>query len=282
MGILMRIATTELTEDAFTPIMAGQTIEMDIEAAELYDFTASDSYSITAIGSIPYAELNSTELTGAALSFSSNTLTMDVDSAKAATVVKAVDKFTSKRTDIQSDCTGSKLSALKTALSNCQTLANAAATAATSGSASKFSEYFKTTSSSTRSTVAARLSAVATDCGKTASGATDSYCSDIYGACSSNVLAYTLPSTNEIAYCNLFFSYLPALSGTCHAQDQATTVLHEETHAPAVYNPGTEDNGYGYSAATSLSSSAAVLNADSYALYANGMCHPCGRLQIAC
>jgi hypothetical protein len=47
--------------------------------------------------------------------------------------------------------------------------------------------------------------------------------------------------------------------------------LHEETHAPGVYSPGTEDNGYGYSAATSLSSYDAVLNADSYALYANGM-----------
>lgn len=61
------------------------------------------------------------------------------------------------------------------------------------------------------------------------------------------------------------------MTGTCHAQDQATTVLHEETHAPAVYSPGTEDNGYGYSAATALTSARAVLNADSYALYANGM-----------
>ena len=74
-----------------------------------------------------------------------------------------------------------------------------------------------------------------------------------------------------MAYCPLFFSDLPGLTGSCHAQDQATTVLHEETHAPGVYSPGTEDNGYGYSAATSLSSSRAVLNADSYALYANGM-----------
>ena len=94
---------------------------------------------------------------------------------------------------------------------------------------------------------------------------------DIYGGCSSGVLAYTLPSNNYIAYCPLFFSDLPGLTGQCHAQDQATTALHEETHAPAVYSPGTEDNGYGYSAATRLSSSAAVLNADSYALYANGM-----------
>jgi hypothetical protein len=42
------------------------------------------------------------------------------------------------------------------------------------------------------------------------------------------------------------------------------------------YSPGTEDNGYGYAAATSLSSSAAVLNADSYALYANG------KLRVLC
>jgi len=60
------------------------------------------------------------------------------------------------------------------------------------------------------------------------------------------------------------------LTSTCHAQDQATTTLHEFTHAPGVYSPGTQDNGYGYSAATALSASRALLNADSYALYANG------------
>ena len=60
------------------------------------------------------------------------------------------------------------------------------------------------------------------------------------------------------------------MTSQCHAQDRATTTLHEETHAPAVYSPGTQDNGYGYAAATALSSSRAVLNADSYALYANG------------
>lgn len=42
------------------------------------------------------------------------------------------------------------------------------------------------------------------------------------------------------------------------------------THAPGVYAPGTDDNGYGYAAATALSSAKAVANADSYALYANG------------
>lgn len=89
-------------------------------------------------------------------------------------------------------------------------------------------------------------------------------------SCETNVLAYTLPSQNVIANCDIYYSDLPALASTCHSQDQATTTLHELTHAPGVYSPGTEDNGYGYDAATALSSADAVLNADSYALYANG------------
>jgi hypothetical protein len=79
-----------------------------------------------------------------------------------------------------------------------------------------------------------------------------------------------VPSANFITYCPIFFSDLPALASSCHAQDQATTVLHEETHAPGVYSPGTQDLGYGYAAATRLSASQALNNADTYALYANG------------
>ena len=54
------------------------------------------------------------------------------------------------------------------------------------------------------------------------------------------------------------------------AQDQATTVLHEFAHAPGVYSPGTDDLGYGYAAATALTTAQALNNADSFALYANG------------
>lgn len=270
LGIFQRVATNSLTEEAFRSIDAGETIEVEIELAELYDLSKSGKYDVSAQGFIEYAEANSTTLSGSVLPYSSNHLSIDVDSAKTATIEKAVQTM-AKRTTIQSDCSGTRLSAIRTALSNCNRLASAAATAATSGSASKFSEYFKTTSSSTRNTVAARLRAVASDCAATSSGATRTYCTDVYGGCESNVLAYTLPAYNYIAYCPLFFNQLPALSGQCHAQDQATTVLHEETHAPAVYSPGTQDNGYGYSAATSLSASGALANADSYALYANGM-----------
>ena len=41
-------------------------------------------------------------------------------------------------------------------------------------------------------------------------------------------------------------------------------------HAPGVFSPGTEDLGYGYQAATALSASQALDNADSYALFSNG------------
>jgi deuterolysin len=267
--MLQRIATSSLTEDSFKSIAAGETIEVEIELAELYDLSKSGKYNVLAQGVIEYAENDSTALSGAVLSYSSNQLSIDVDAAKTAKIETALQSLT-KRTAVQSDCSSTRLTAIRTALSNCNKLATAAATAATSGSASKFQEYFKTTSSTTRSTVAARLRAVASDCASTTGGKTRTYCTDIYGGCESNVLAYTLPSNNYIAYCPLFFNQLPALSGQCHAQDQATTVLHEETHAPAVYSPGTQDNGYGYSAASSLTAARALANADSYALYANG------------
>ena len=209
------------------------------------------------------------KVTGA-IPYNSNELSIDVDAAEASTVMKAIAPLDRRTKTAQ--CSGSKGSALNQALKNSAMLANKAADAATSGSASKFQEYFKTTNSGTRQTVAARLRAVAKESSSSSSGATTYYCSDAYGYCSSNVLAYTLPAYNIIANCDIYYSYLPPLSGTCHAQDQATTTLHEFTHAPGVYSPGTEDYGYGYQAATSLSANQALNNADSYALYANGMC----------
>lgn len=93
------------------------------------------------------------------------------------------------------------------------------------------------------------------------------------GYCEDNVLAYTIPSKNVIVNCPIFYSALTALTTTCHKQDQATTTLHEMTHAPGTYSPGTDDNGYGYAAATALTAAKALANADTYALYANGTSH---------
>jgi len=281
LGIRKRVKTTELSQDAFTSIEAGQTIEVKVDMATVHDLSTGGSFKVAAYGAVPFAEAGSTALVpGQALTYNSNELEVNVDGAAAAKVERAIPPLESldKRTVVQSDCTGSQRQNVLSALQYCNQLANAASSAATSGSASKFQEYFKTTSSSTRRTVAARLSAVAQECSSSTSGATTQYCSDVYNACDSNTLAYTQPSNDVVVNCPLYFSYLPVISQSCHAQDMATTTLHEYTHAPGVYSPGTEDNAYGYDASIQLSSSQAVLNADTYALYANAIyvgCQSC-------
>ncbi|KAB2568594.1 Neutral protease 2-like protein [Lasiodiplodia theobromae] len=267
-GVRLRTLTSSLSEDAFQSLAAGETIEVTFDLGTTHDLSTGGAFDILTQGAIPYAEADSTELTGA-LSYLSNKISANVNGAEASKVRRDF----SKRAAVQSDCTGTRGTSTRTALSNCRSLALAASSAASSGSSSKFSEYFKTTSSSTRSAVAATFSKVASECGSTTSGASDYYCSDVYGYCESNVLAYTIPSLSLIVNCPLYFSALPALTSSCHSQDQATTTLHEATHLNEI--KGTDDLGYGYSAATALSASQALNNADTYALYANAIYAGC-------
>jgi deuterolysin len=264
-GIRQRVKTHDLSEDVLTTLGPGATFEDEFDIASTCDMTDGGSIIISSSGFVPTTKDRNVN---GYLPFTSNKLTIDVDAAQAALVPKAV-KPLNRRT-VLTGCSGSRLTMLQTALGNTVLLANAATDAATSGSASRFEEYFKTTSNQTRSIVAARLSAVANEANSTLSGRTSYYCTDPYGYCGSNVLAYTLPSFNIIANCDIYYTYLSPLTGTCHAQDQATTSLHEFTHAPGVYSPGTEDYAYGYAAITALSASQALLNADTYSLFANG------------
>ncbi|KAE9961704.1 hypothetical protein BLS_001490 [Venturia inaequalis] len=271
LGMRKRISATGLTADAFTPLAAGQTIDFVIDMATVHDLSIGGPFKVATYGAIPYTEGKSTILSmGRALPYKSNQLTVTINGKKASRVKRALPAL-DKRTTVQSDCTGTQKSNVLSAISYCQQLASAASTAALSGSASKFQEYFKSTSTDVRQTVSSRLAAVATECGSTTSGKTTQHCTDVYSACDSNTLAYTLPSQNLVVNCPIYFSAIPVLSTTCHAQDMATTTIHEYTHAPGVFPPGTEDNGYGYAAANALSSDSAVLNADTYALYANAI-----------
>jgi len=145
-------------------------------------------------------------------------------------------------------------------------LAKSAATAALLGT--KLRRYFKSDSRDVRKTVAARLSAVSKDCGSQAA-TTSSDCSDAYIGCFYLVVAYTVPNMKYINYCPTFFR-MPPLTSVCYGVDQATTVIHEETHAPAVFSPGTDDFAYGIMDSLSLPMRYAMQNADTYALYSNG------------
>ncbi|GAP88410.1 putative deuterolysin metalloprotease [Rosellinia necatrix] len=260
-GIRLRVSTAGFAEDSFQVIPAGQTVEVNFDAAELHDLANSGDYDFVASGVLSYAA-EGTEIAGV-VPYTSNTLTATVDGAEAAQVRTA---FVNKRTSVQSDCTGTRGTSTRNAVTACRSFAAAASSAALSNTA-KLSEYFKSTT--VGSTVAGVFARVASECGSTTGGVSRTYCTDVYGACSSNVLAYTLPSGSYIVNCPLYFSALPAVTGTCHAQDQATTTLHEVTHLSQI--AGTDDLGYGYTAATRLSTSQALNNADSYALFANAI-----------
>ncbi|KAL7619687.1 hypothetical protein AAE478_010229 [Parahypoxylon ruwenzoriense] len=265
-GIRLRVMTSGLEEDAFQIIAAGETVEATFDVGQAYDLSTGGKYDLVSVGAVSYAEVNSTELAGI-YSVEGSAVTAQVDGVVAKEVRR---RFHAKRIDVQSDCTGSKLSATNTAISNCRSLASAAQTAASSGSANKVTEYFKSSSSSVRSTVAGVFQRVASECGSTSSGVSDLYCSDVYSACSSGVLAYTLPSGSFMVNCNLYYTALSPLTRTCHGQDQATTTLHEATHLTQI--KGTDDyNTYGYNGVRGLSAAQNLNHADTYALFANAI-----------
>ncbi|PTB69175.1 hypothetical protein BBK36DRAFT_1134696 [Trichoderma citrinoviride] len=269
-GIRQRISTANLDEDAFQSIPAGESIEVTFDIAEAHDLSIGGKYDVQSTGAFSFAQENSTELVGS-VPFETNTISVSVDGEAASARRIALHE---KRTRVQSDCSGSKLSVTQTALRNCQSLASAAQQAASSGSASKLSEYFKSSSSSVRSTVSGVFGRVASKCSSTSGGVADYYCSDVLSSCSSGVLAYTYPSASLMVYCNLYFSALPALTRSCHAQDQATTNIHEITHLTQV--KGTQDyGGYGYNFVQSLSAAQNLNHADTYALYANAIYAGC-------
>ncbi|KAJ6105016.1 hypothetical protein N7486_003705 [Penicillium sp. IBT 16267x] len=267
-GIKRRIKLQGLTTDALTTLGVGKTVEDVFDIAATTDLSRGGSLTLQSNGLVPLVR------EGAVFDYvpyRSNCLEIEVDAVQASQIVKAI-PILDRRTHVSCDNATLKQQ-LTDALRKTSSLAAGAAIAAQNGSASKFQEYFKTTNDSVRAVVAARLDAVAREANSTAS-ATTYYCSDAYGYCESNVLAYTIPSRNAIANCGIYYSYLLEVSEICHHQDRATTSLHEFTHAPGVYSPGTEDYGYGYAASTALQSREAVMNADTYALYANGKLPP--------
>jgi deuterolysin len=255
----------DLSEDAFTTLEPGHSFTSVINIAALHEVKGGD-YAVSTDGAIPYAATNTTEIEGS-VAYESNLLTLTLSEDDIAVVPRAVPVL--DRRTILTSCSGTEDTEHRSALSQMVNLATTVSKAASSGSATKFSEFFKTTSSATRQNVAARYAAISREAASTTSGATRYYCDDPYAYCDSYTLAYTLPSHNLVVNCPLYYS-LPTLSRVCRQQDQVTTALHEFTHAGAVYSPGTQDYAYGYSASTRLSSAQAVLNADTYALYANG------------
>lgn len=152
----------------------------------MHSLASGGVYNVLSEGT--FAVASGSDLSGEKVAFKSNTLSLDINGAEAARVVPAL-KELDQRTVLRS-CSGSRDTALRSALVQTVKLSNNAASAALTNNA-KMQEYFKSTSTATKNTVNARFKAVAGQAGSTTSGSTTYYCTDPYGYCDPNVLAYS-------------------------------------------------------------------------------------------
>lgn len=266
LGIKGRYARSSLASEAVTSLAIEETMNDEFDIASTSDLSEGGAVTIHAAGLLPL--VSNGKISGY-IPYSSNEVTMDIDAAEAKTVSRAVKPLT-RRVQVTSSCSGARLNAATKALHNAETLANAAAQAAEAGSSLQFKKLFKSTAPDVRSSVAARLRAVAKAASSSTTGPLKYYCHDPHGYCSkNNYLAYTISQWNTVVTCDKYYDY-PPLTDVCFYEDQATTTLHEFTHAESVYSPSTNDSAYGYDLATGLSADKALVNADSYALFANG------------
>jgi deuterolysin len=177
-----------------------------------------------------------------------------------------------KRTIVQDDCVGSQRQATIDGIASCAALASAARAAAKNDPV-RLQEFFKSSSDSVASTVEEVYARIEEECGSTTTGASRYHCTDVYGACSGGVIAYTLPSQSYMVNCPTYFE-MPAQNPRCHGQDQGSTILHETTHLRHVL--GTSDyGGYGYSFVQQLSSEQNLNHADTYTLFAQSVSMGC-------
>lgn len=136
-GIRLRVSTSNLDESAFQILAAGESIEASFDVAVAHDLGAGGDFDFLTEGAFAYAELDKTEIAGA-VPFVSNKISAAVNGQQAAKVRRDYQDL-AKRTVVQSDCTGTRLTATRNALSNCASLARTAASAATSN-ANKLNE----------------------------------------------------------------------------------------------------------------------------------------------
>ncbi|PGH07192.1 hypothetical protein GX51_01979 [Blastomyces parvus] len=267
-GVRLRHKTSGLSPDVFTHLGPGESFEDEFDVAFTTDLSQGGRVVVKADGYASTADKDGDTLSGV-VHYKSNELEIEVDGKAAAGKDFASLNQFSKRARLTS-CSGTTGSATRQALQGAVPLAAQAAAAARNGGQA-FTTYFKTNDQQVRNLVAARFDAVTQEAASTTSGRTTYYCDDPNGICSPNILAYALPAQNIISNCPAYYSLLPHLTTRCHGQDRVTTSIHEFTHTPGVFSPGTDDIAYGHQAAIALSTQQALNNADSFSLFANAV-----------
>ncbi|KAH6692721.1 metallo proteinase [Plectosphaerella plurivora] len=275
-GIRLMVNPEGFEASNFVVIAAGETLETEWDVAQVHDLSSGGDFDIKTTGVLQYADKDSTELAGV-INYSSDVLHIAVDGAEAAKVRRDFHESIAKRAVVQADCTGTRRTTTVNALAGCRSQALAAATAATSGAAARMTEFFKSSTTATRNTVAAVFNRMATECGSSTSGVSRQYCTDIYpgGACSSGVIAYTLPSQNYMVNCPYYFSSFPLTTSSCRGISQASTTVHEVTHLTQIAGTTDQNGCYGYTCVRSLSAANNLRHADTYTLFAQSIFANC-------
>jgi deuterolysin len=257
-------------ESAFQEIGAGESIEVTFDVAEVFDLSNGGDFDIQSVGSLQYAQGGDIKKLGS-LSYESNKISTKVDGAAAAQALSIFQSLV-KRATISSDCTGSRRTAVETAVKNTHDIAVDAAEQARTGPDSKMIEYFESADATTRSTVATAFDKMASAYA-TSGGKPDLHCRDVAGYCG-RAVAYALPSSNTIVFCDPWFNNYQALNPACRAVDQAHISVHEATHLSMV--KGTDDYGtYGYENSVALSARYNINHADTYAYFAHDTLSGC-------
>ncbi|KAL0938306.1 deuterolysin metalloprotease [Colletotrichum truncatum] len=270
-GVRLRMAPPGLiTNKAFRTLAPNETVTLDFDFAQMHDVSPGGEYNLTSKGAIPYAVGNTTRIVGY-VPYKSNVLNVQSVNGTLATIARREFHAEAKRIVIQSGCTADQEKATTDALIHCTNLAKDA-TRAVARDNRRMKEYFKATDMNTKRVVQAVFTRIAKECGTRLleQSVSKLYCTDVYNSCKDGVLAYTLPSQSYMVNCPLFFNALPSLTPTCHAQDQATTTLHEMTHLAQI--KGTLDYGtYGYEGIKKLPADQNINHADTYCLFANSV-----------
>ncbi|EOD48721.1 putative neutral protease 2 protein [Neofusicoccum parvum UCRNP2] len=280
-GVRFNIVTTgNFSADYFTHVKVGQSTTTVFDVAEEYDLSAGGKFTAVAVDTILYAEGESTFLNNTVVPYNSNVVEIDVDGAEAAKIQTVGRKLSSmqKRLVIKDSCDGdlgNKMDAAVDGKGGCTEQAKVAAEAAENGE--KLKKYFEKNDEDTKKTVAARLRKVSAEC-DSENEPIAIYCEDVWGWCYDHVnmwsAAYTLNQDNLISICPGSFN-MPSVTEKCHEVDLTGILIHELTHLDRVYNPATDDFAAEWPAAAQLNNMQALMNGDTYRLYAQDIYLKC-------
>ncbi|RSL51457.1 hypothetical protein CEP54_011430 [Fusarium duplospermum] len=285
-GVTPLLNFNKLDKRQFITIKTGQSIRVKFNVAEHYDLSQGEDFTIQMTGSLPIADLGSTNIIGY-IPYGSNTVRFNVD-RRAAEQTRM--KYLRRMPGIQrQNCKGDRIEKLRESLSQCIQLADEAEEEARYGDAWRLEEAFGASDEKTRQKVA-EVFAEAKDKCKYDFRKVDKVCPEYYSECLSRkkiVTAYIQETTRQVGYCDNFFT-LPVMPVKCHNYDsseawgwhpsRAGAIVHEMIQLNFRDTMGvnaTLDTEHGLAKILALSPEQAMKNADNYDLFATHLSLNC-------